>query len=240
MNIAAGVDPGVLADDKVKELKAWLAEHPSDPDVNVVFRGANEEQTESQDFLVVAFSLSLFLMFILLVTQFNSVYQGVLIMSSVVMSIAGVLLGLLLNDEVFSTVYTGVGIVALAGIVVNNNIVLIDTYNTVREDNPEISLADAAITACAQRLRPVFLTTATTILGLLPLSMGASVDLIGRNVIRDGVVTSIFEPLASAIVYGLLFSSLLTLLMTPAMLMLPGRLSVWVQTRFYKKANSSV
>ncbi len=222
MTVSADVELGVLPDDKVKEVLAWLEQANIDPQVNVEFRGANEEQSKSQEFLSVAFSLALFLMFILLVTQFNSFYQGFLILSAVVMSTAGVLLGLLLTQGTFSTILTGVGIVALAGIVVNNNIVLIDTFNYVRQHEKDLTVAEAAVKAAAQRLRPVFLTTATTILGLLPIAMNLSVDLIGRNIVEGGSIASNWKPLASAIVHGLAFSTLLTLVVTPVMLVLPS------------------
>lgn len=224
MQVKADVQEGVLADDKVRELRAWLEQNPVDSQVELLFRGADEEQNETLAFLGIAFSLSLFLMFILLVTQFNSFYQSLLILSSVIMSTIGVLFGLLITQTTFSVIMTGVGIVALAGIVVNNNIVLIDTYNYVRSTEPELSPAAAAVKASAQRLRPVFLTTATTILGLLPLALGVSVDMVGRDIVVGGVIASFWVQLASAIVYGLTFSTLLTLLVTPIMLVLPGRL----------------
>ncbi|WP_444921025.1 efflux RND transporter permease subunit [Microbulbifer sp. CnH-101-G] len=224
MQVKADAQDGVLPDDKVKEIRAWLEQNPVDPSVELLFRGADEEQNESFQFLGVAFLLSLFLMFILLVTQFNSFYQSLLILSSVIMSTIGVMLGLLLSQSTFSVIMTGVGIVALAGIVVNNNIVLIDTYNFVRKSEPGLSPAEAALKASTQRLRPVFLTTATTILGLLPLALGVSVDMVGRNVVVDGVIASFWVKLASAIVYGLSFSTLLTLLVTPVLLVLPGHL----------------
>lgn len=224
MQVKADVEEGVLADDKVREIRAWLEINPVAGGVELLFRGADEEQNESLSFLGVAFLLSLFLMFILLVTQFNSFYQSLLILSSVVMSTLGVMLGLLLTQSTFSVIMTGVGIVALAGIVVNNNIVLIDTYNYVRMSEPELTRAAAAVKAAAQRLRPVFLTTATTVLGLLPLALGVSVDMVGRNVVVGGVIASFWVKLASAIVYGLTFSTLLTLIVTPVMLVLPARL----------------
>ncbi|GAA5524207.1 multidrug resistance protein MexB [Microbulbifer aestuariivivens] len=224
MQVKADAEEGVLADDKVREIRAWLAENPVDSRVELLFRGADEEQNESLTFLGIAFLLSLFLMYILLVTQFNSFYQSLLILSSVVMSTLGVMLGLLLTQSTFSVIMTGVGIVALAGIVVNNNIVLIDTYNYVRNAEPGLSPAAAAVKASAQRLRPVFLTTATTILGLLPLALGVSVDMVGRDVVVGGVVASFWVKLASAIVYGLTFSTVLTLVVTPVMLVLPGRI----------------
>lgn len=171
-------------------------------------------------FLQLAFSLSLFLMFILLVTQFNSFYHSVLILSSVIMSTAGVMLTL--TESTLSVIMTGVGIVALAGIVVNNNIVLIDTYNHVRKAAPELSCGAAAVKASAQRLCPVFLTTATTILGLLPLALGVSVDMVGRTIVVNGVIASFWVKLASAIVDGLSFSAILILIVTPVMLALPS------------------
>ena len=222
MQVKADVADGVLADDKVRQIRQWLEQHPVKSGVELIFRGADEDQNESLVFLQVAFSLSLFLMFILLVTQFNSFYQSALILSSVIMSTLGVMLGLTLTQSTFSVIMTGVGIVALAGIVVNNNIVLIDTYNYVRRAEPELSHGAAAVRAAAQRLRPVFLTTATTILGLLPLALGASVDMVGRTVVVNGVIASFWVKLASSIVYGLSFSTLLTLIVTPVMLALPG------------------
>ncbi len=219
--VLADVEDGVNVEAKVEEIKAYLKENPLDKEVRVVFRGANEEQAKSQAFLSTAFSLALFLMFILLVTQFNSFYQAFLTLSSVIMSTAGVLLGLTLTGSTFSVIMTGVGVVALAGIVVNNNIVLIDTFNHIRSRQPDMCERDAALLAATQRLRPVFLTTFTTILGLLPLAMGLSIDLVGRSVVHGGVVGSFWVSLASAIVYGLIFSTVLTLLVTPAMLALP-------------------
>ncbi|MEO0436244.1 MAG: efflux RND transporter permease subunit, partial [Pseudomonadota bacterium] len=160
--IRAAVIEGVLADTMVGEIQAWLETQSFDPRVQVMFRGANEEQADSFAFISFAFLLALALMFVLLVTQFNSFYQSGLILLAVIMSTAGVLLGLIITGQPFSAILTGVGIVALAGIVVNNNIVLIDTYNHVREIHPEVTTAEAVVRACAQRLRPVMLTTITT------------------------------------------------------------------------------
>ena len=138
--IRANVVEGVLADTVVKELQAWLDDQVFDPRLNIEFRGANEEQAESMAFVQGAFLMSLLLMFVLLVTQFNNIYQSFLILVAVVMSTAGVLLGLLILDAPFSAILSGVGVVALAGIVVNNNIVLIDTYNHIRLGTPGTAL----------------------------------------------------------------------------------------------------
>ena len=123
------------------------------------------------------------------------------------MSTAGVLLGLLISQSIFSTILTGVGIVALAGIVVNNNIVLIDTYNYLRRNDPMLPAVDAVFNAAKSRFRPVMLTSITTIVGLLPLANGLSVDLVNRSYAIGGMVASWWQPLASAIVNGLLLST---------------------------------
>ncbi|MFT4676403.1 MAG: multidrug efflux pump [Patiriisocius sp.] len=219
MTIRANVKPGVIADNKVLELEEFIQSSNFDSRINIVFRGATEEQNESIEFIGFAFMMSLLLMFILLVAQFNSFYQATLILSAVVMSTAGVLLGLLTFDQTFSVLLTGIGIVALAGIVVNNNIILIDTYNELRHEG--VVVIDAIVKTGAQRLRPVFLTTATTILGLLPLATNVSVDIINRDIVYGGQVSAYWVKLASSIVYGLTFATVLTLVVTPLMLILP-------------------
>ncbi|MHA7815578.1 MAG: efflux RND transporter permease subunit [Pseudohaliea sp.] len=222
--VRADVVEGVLADTMVGELEAWLSKQTFDPALDVRFRGANEEQNESIAFVQVAFLLSLLLMFVLLVTQFNSFYQSSLILLAVIMSTAGVLLGLLILGNPFSAILSGVGVVALAGIVVNNNIVLIDTFNYVRSQHPELPVQEIIVRSSAQRLRPVLLTTVTTVFGLLPLACGLSVDLINRSVTASGQMSTFWGPLSQAIVFGLSFATILTLVATPAMLALPARL----------------
>jgi multidrug efflux pump len=137
------------------------------------------------------------------------------------MSTAGVLLGLLLLGSPFSALLTGVGVVALAGIVVNNNIILIDTFNHVRREHPDMDIRHVIVRATAQRLRPVLLTTVTTVCGLLPLAAGFSVDLAGRSVTVEGEMAMFWAPLSQAIVFGLSFATVLTLVATPALLALP-------------------
>ncbi|NIP15734.1 MAG: AcrB/AcrD/AcrF family protein [Pseudomonadales bacterium] len=222
--IRANVADGVLADDQVKLIGEWLSAQAFDPDLEIDFRGANEEQAQSLAFVQVAFGLSLLLMFVLLVTQFNSIYQSTLILVAVVMSTAGVLLGLIILQAPFSAILTGVGIVALAGIVVNNNIVLIDTYNHLRREHPDLDYVTLIVRTGAQRLRPVMLTTVTTIFGLLPLASNLSIDLVNRNIIYGGQLSGFWVPLSQAIVSGLTFATLLTLIATPALLALPHQL----------------
>ena len=219
--IRADLVPGTLSSDKVAELQAWLDEAALDPGVEIAFRGANEEQANSIDFVVAAMLLALLLMFVLLVIQFNNTYQSLLILGAVVMSTAGVLLGLLITDSPFSAILTGVGVVALAGIVVNNNIVLIDTFNHIRRQHPELDHVAVIVRTGAQRLRPVLLTTVTTVLGLLPLASHLSIDFINRSIVYGGLLSGFWVPLAQAIVSGLAFATVLTLVATPALLAMP-------------------
>jgi len=221
MYVRANAAPGYLPETLVAEVETWLATAPIDPGVSIRFRGANEEQAKTLGFIGTAFTLSLMLMGILLVTQFNSFYQTFLVLSSVVMSTVGVLLGLIVTGQPFSAIMTGVGIVALAGIIVNNNIVLIDTFNELRQIHPDWTLRQTATHTGCLRLRPVFLTTFTTGFGLLPMASGVSIDLIGRSIEVGGPIASFWMQLASAIVSGLTFATLLTLIVTPAMLALP-------------------
>ena len=216
---------GYLADNQTREIGTWIDQQNFGSSVKIRFRGANEEQANAAAFLSTAFSLAMSLMLIMLVMQFNSFYQAGLILFSVVLSTAGVLLGLIASQAPFSTVLTGVGIVALAGIVVNNNIVLIDTYNYLRRNNSLLTSSEAVLAAAKSRFRPVMLTTVTTIVGLLPLANGVSIDIVNRTYTIGGMVASWWQPLASAIVNGLAFSTILTLFLTPAMLLIPGILS---------------
>jgi multidrug efflux pump len=233
--IRANVAPGILADDKVSEIENWANTQDWHPDLNISFRGANEEQDKAADFISVAFGLSLLFMFVLLVTQFNSLYQATLILFAVVLSTAGVLIGLLVTGNAFSSVMTGVGVVALAGIVVNNNIVLIDTFNNLREQYPESDYFDLLVRTGAQRLRPVVLTSATTILGLLPLASNLSIDLINRTIIFGSSLSAFWVPLSQAIVSGLSVATILTLVTTPAMLALPYQLKSFLNRKLNKE-----
>ena len=222
--VRANPADGVVADNKLQELSAWIEANPPVPGVEFQFRGANEEQEQSAAFLIQAFALAMALMAILLVTQFNSYYQALLILSSVLLSTAGVFLGLLTTGQTFSVMLTGIGIVALAGIIVNNNIVLIDTFNVLKRDHPNWSLEEVIVHTGVQRLRPVFLTTFTTGFGLLPLAMGVSFDLLGAEIEIGGPIASQWTGLASTIVFGLSFATILTLIVTPSMLAMPDRL----------------
>lgn len=226
MAVKADVLPGVLADDKVREIRAWLeGERPLGPDVDIAFKGEDREQKDAARFLQRAFAVALFMMMIILVAQFNRFYSALLILSAVVMSTVGVMLGLLAIAQPFSVVMSGIGVIALAGIVVNNNIVLIDTYDRLSRTEP--TAAEAILRTGAQRLRPVLLTTATTILGLMPMVLAVNIDFATREVAVGAPSTQMWRQLATAIAFGLAFATLLTLFVTPALLMVRANVAAW-------------
>ncbi len=180
--------------------------------------GEGADQEEAAIFLGTAFMIAIFLMLMILLVQFNSWYQAFLVMSAIVFSTAGVLLGLLINGQSFGIVMVGMGIIGLAGIVVNNNIVLIDTYNQIRGEGAEPF--DAALQTGCLRLRPVLLTSATTVLGLMPMVLAVNVSLLEPSLGFGAPSTQWWTQLSSAIAGGLAFATVLTLFLTPCMLVL--------------------
>ena len=206
-------------DTKVGELTEWVEAQNFDSAVKIKFRGANEEQAESANFLGGALIGALFLMFIILLTQFNSFYHSVLTLSTVVLSTMGVLIGMMVTGQTFSVIMTGTGIVALAGIVVNNSIVLIDTYQRLRED--AMDAVEAVLRTAGQRLRPIMLTTITTMFGLLPMALQINLDFPNRAIVIGGPVAVWWVQLSTAIIFGLGFSTLLTLILVPVLLAAP-------------------
>ncbi len=221
LTVKADVAPGRLVGEQVRALQDWLAAHPLPENLKIALRGQQEDQQQSLQFLGSAFGLALALMLLILVTQFNSFYQALLVLSAIVFSTGGVLLGLLIRGEAFSVVMSGIGVIALAGVVVNNNIVLIDTFNQHRRE--QLDPVEAALQTGARRLRPVLLTTVTTVLGLIPMVFGLTIDIFARQFSIGAPSTQYWIQLATAIAGGLLMATPLTLLFTPAMLAWTGK-----------------
>ena len=192
-----------------------------DPRVEVSFKGEDESQNESKAFLQKAFLVAVFLMGLILLTQFNSFSSTVLILFAVIMSTVGVVLGLLITQQPFGIVMSGIGVISLAGIVVNNNIVLIDTFD--RLSNKASDVREAILMTGAQRLRPVLLTTTTTVLGLLPMALKLNIDFVNLEYSYNSPGAQWWVDLSRAIVFGLIFSTFLTLLVTPSALMLKSK-----------------
>jgi len=218
MSIDADVAANVLVNDVVADLRKELPDLDIDPRVSLTFGGSTQDQEEDQAFLARAMLMALAIMAIILVTQFNSIYQAGLILTAVVFSTGGVLLGHLIMGKPFGVIMSSVGVITLAGIVVNNNIVLIDTFNVFRSRGE--NAFDAILRTCAVRLRPVMLTTVTTIVGLMPMVMGVNINLIDRDVSIGAPSSQWWTQLASSVAGGLAFATVLTLLLTPSLLMI--------------------
>lgn len=179
--------------------------------------GSSEESDEASAFLTNAFGAAVFLIFIVLLAQFNKFTSVFLVLMTVVMSTIGVFLGLLITGQPFGIIMSGIGVIALAGVVVNNNIVLIDTYDRLREEGWK--KADAILQTCRERARPVVLTALCGIFGVLPIAMGLGMEIFHHETTIDAPSTQWWISLSSAIVWGLAFSTPLTLIVTPSALM---------------------
>ncbi len=221
LTIEADVTPGANVNEEVLKLTEVIEGLDLPASVEWKFGGEAEDQAAAMSFLIGAFVASIFMMFMILVTQFNSFRQAFIVMSAVVFSISGVLIGLLVTGRPFGIVMVGIGIIALAGIVVNNNIVLIDAFNELRSAGR--SVKEAALRAGAQRLRPVLLTSVTTALGLLPMVIGLNINFFTREIVYGAPSSQWWTELSSAIAGGLVIATVLTLLVTPAMLVLTAK-----------------
>ena len=218
IDIMADLNEGYNLALELPKVTQALSELNLPSDVEFKLRGQNEEQEHSSAFLQNAFLIALAVMALILVTQFNSFYQAFLILSAVLFSTVGVSAGLLIFQKPFGIIMSGIGVIALAGIVVNNNIVLIDTYNQLLGRG--LSKQEAILRTGVQRLRPVMLTTVTTILGLLPMVLEMNIDLINQKIEFGAPSTQWWSQLATAVAGGLTFATVLTLVLTPCLLML--------------------
>lgn len=216
----------------VTELKAFIGTQPVPPGVEVRFEGADEDTAAAGAFFAGAALAALFMMAVILLWQFNNFWQVALTLSAVILSTAGVLVGVNLLLPYVSILMIGTGIVALAGIVVNNNIILIDTFNRLRADgrSPE----DAAIATAAQRIRPILLTTGTTMFGLFPMIIQMNVSFAQGAINFGGASSEWWVQLATAVVFGLGFSTLMILLVTPVWLLAPYRIGRWLKRQWYR------
>ncbi|MCP3999971.1 MAG: efflux RND transporter permease subunit [Gammaproteobacteria bacterium] len=235
--VQSDLKKGVFITPVLDELQARVPGLNLDPSVTFRIKGGGRDQQETIAFLQKAFAFALALMAMILVTQFNSLFQAFLILTAVVFSSGGVLLGLLVTNQSFSLINCGIGGIALAGIVVNNNIVLIDTYNKVRKT---VSTSrEAIMRTCAQRMRPVMLTTVTTVLGLIPMAAALNIDVLNRDIFFGGPSTQWWKQMASSICGGLIFATILTLLLTPSLLMIQANFSQKLQDRRQRKKQTS-
>jgi multidrug efflux pump len=221
-HVRANLKPNTLLPNaEMTKIKQWIGTQNFPSTVHVDFKGSTEDQDESMAFLWKAGLMALFLIAIVLLAMFNSWYHTFLVLVAVVLAMIGALLGMVVMGQTFSVIMTGTGLLALAGVVVNHNIVLIDTIH--RHLKSGMEPIEAIVRGSAQRLRPVFLTTVTAIGGLLPMMYALEIDFWNRSVTIGSVNAMMWIQISTAIVFGLAFSKMITLGLIPAMLALPYR-----------------
>jgi multidrug efflux pump len=225
MTVSANVGEGVQTAKVQQQIAGELAKTDLGPGVTWKLKGEDEEREKASAFLLKAFGTAIFLIFAILLAQFNKLTSVGLVLTAVILSTIGVLLGLLIMGQAFGVVMTGIGVIANAGVIVNNNIVLIDTYDRLRREGQ--NAYDAIIETCRERARPVVLTAVTAILGVLPIAFGVNLDFLSREVSVGAPATQWWIHLSTAIVFGLGFATVLTLIVTPAALMALANLATW-------------
>ncbi len=216
-SIKFDVTEGTVANNKVLEIKEWLKLSQLLKS-NVFFTGQEEDQNEAKEFLIKAFFIAVFLITIILIATFNSFYFCLIILSAIIFSTIGVMIGLIISGKPFGIIMSGIGVIALAGIVVNNNIVLLNTYKTLRMGGEKIK--DAILRTGAQRLRPVMLTTLTTFFGLVPMAIGLNINFLDFEINFGSPSSQWWLQLSNAIVFGVMFSFILTLIITPCLILI--------------------
>ena len=230
MNVQANVPEGVQSAKVQQAVAAELAQMDLGPGVTWKLKGEDEEREKASAFLLKAFGTAIFLIFAILLAQFNKLTSVFMVLSAVVLSTIGVLLGLMVMGQAFGVVMTGIGVIANAGVIVNNNIVLIDTYDRLRREGQ--AAYKAILETCRERARPVVLTAVTAILGVLPIAFGMNIEFLTREVTMGAPSTQWWINLSTAIVFGLGFATLLTLIVTPTALMaianLAEKRAVWL------------
>ena len=220
ITIKSDIEEGVLADTKVKEIKDWLAEN-LEPGVSVIYGGDDEDQKESASFLGYAFMIALLMMSLIMLIQFNNIYHTFVVMSAVFISTVGVLLGLIIMWEPFGVVMCGIGVIALAGVVLNNNIIFVDTYQSFIAQGMDVK--EALIQTGAQRIRPILLTAISAVLGLMPMVMGVTINFFELEISYGAPSSQWWKQLATSIAGGLSFATILTLFFTPCLLFIGRR-----------------
>lgn len=213
--IKANMANKILTNDGVKIIENWLQNNLAH-NISYKFRGEDEDSKETGAFLKKAFGLALIAMALILIIQFNSFYKMVIIISAAYLSTVGVLIGLLLTNSAFGIVMCGVGIISLAGIVVNNNIIFIDSFIKFQKDG--LNINEAIIKTAKSRFRPIMLTSLTTILGLIPMIFSMNINFFTRDIYFNSPSSQWWQQLSTTIAGGLAFATLLTLFLTPALL----------------------
>jgi len=258
ITVASNVLDGYNANEINADLEEYMSTYDLPSGITYAFTGEQQQQAEDSAFLSLAFLIALFIIFIIIVTQFNSIISPFIIILSVLFSTIGVFLGYAISGMTVNVIFTGVGIIALAGIVVNNAIVLIDYINLViKRKRESLGLAnmnemhtetvkECIIEGGATRLRPVLLTAITTVLGLIPLAIGFNFNFFSfvKNLdpqfFLGGDNTAMWGPMAWTIIYGILFATFLTLIVVPVMYWLAYRVKTSVIHSIKRKRNGNI
>ncbi|MCK5209290.1 MAG: efflux RND transporter permease subunit, partial [Cyclobacteriaceae bacterium] len=244
ISIYSNVIEGYNANEIVSELKLLLSDYEMPDGYTLKFTGEQEEQAESSEFLMKALMIAILSIFLIIVMQFNSISSPFIIMASVLLSTIGVFIGLIMFNMDFIIIMTGIGIISLAGVVVNNAIVLIDYANLVRnrrraelclKDDEYLSykeLVESIRLAGKTRLRPVLLTAITTVLGLIPMAIGMNINYITLFSDFDpefyvgGDNAAFWGPMAWTVIFGLIFATFLTLVIVPVMYLISDKITL--------------
>ncbi|MBN2572538.1 MAG: efflux RND transporter permease subunit [Ignavibacteriales bacterium] len=233
ITISGNVDEGFNQNEVLENVKQKLSTFQLPNEYYINFGGQNEFQEDAQKFLGKAFMIAIFGIFLILVIQFNSLFQPLLIMIAVLISLIGVFLGLTITQLTFGIIMTGIGVISLAGVIVNNNIVLIDYINILQKRG--INPHEAAIQAGIRRFRPVILTAITTVLGLVPLTMGWGFDVKSFAFVGGGEEADFWRSLGVSVIFGLSFGTILTLIIVPVIYSTVNDLKVIVKSKFGRK-----
>jgi multidrug efflux pump len=234
VTVTSNVAEGVQSAQVQTEVAQALAQADLGPGVTFKLKGEDEERAKAGAFLMKAFGAALFLIFAILLAQFNKFSSVAITLSAVVLSTIGVLIGFMVMGQPFGVVMGGIGVIANAGVIVNNNIVLIDTYDRLRREG--MAAYEAILETCRERARPVVLTAVTAILGVLPIAFGMNIEFMTREITIGAPATQWWISLSTAIVFGLGFATILTLIVTPAALMAIANLAAWRERRLLRRA----
>jgi multidrug efflux pump len=234
MTVQSNVAEGVQTAQLQQQIAGELSKGVLGPNVFWRLKGEDEEREKAGAFLMKAFGAAIFLIFAILLAQFNRLTSVGLVLSAVVLSTIGVLLGVMIMGQPFGVVMSGIGVIANAGVIVNNNIVLIDTYDRLRREG--VAAYDAILQTCRERARPVVLTAVTAVLGVLPIAFGVNIEFMHREFIIGAPATQWWISLSTAIVFGLSFATILTLIVTPAALMAIENMAQWRKRLLARRA----
>jgi multidrug efflux pump len=230
INLNANIKEGVVPSFKIAELFKWIMDNKSEFTAEIQLAGDEQEKGDSISFLSAAFGSAIVIMLLLFLIQFNSVGKTIIVTSSIFLSIFGVLIALMLTGQAFSIVMSGIAVIALAGIVVDSSILFIETFKDLESEG--LSIDDALLKTAIVRLKPILLASMTTVAGMIPMIFGISVNFIERDITIGAPSGKMWTQLSAGIAGGLTFVTLLTLFITPTIILLEENFKKRIKNRF--------